>query len=219
NIFIFAGSKGREYKNTDGIRGCFPVEEKKQQKLNIMNNKLSDLIKKPEYEIFSLIGSGLQFKFGQTTIARQDIYNSISKEESEDFLKTVTAMVKETDPEGQYFRIQDTGKDIEIVLTIESVSTAGILKDFDKGDGVRYLDRTLGLGLKSGPNLICGDTLSDVPMVFYSAEKTKSTFTIFVTEDRDLREKLLSVCGNSFFVPSPDTLVTILNLLGKRGSL
>ena len=219
NIFIFAGSKGREYIDTTGISGRFPIEEKKQQMLNILNKKLSGLIKKKEYEIFSLIGSGLQFKFGQTTIARQDINNSISEEESENFFDTVTGVVHETDPEGKYFRIEDTGKDIEIVLTVESGSASGILKDFDKGDGIQYLDRTLGLGLKTGPNLICGDTGSDVPMVAYSAEITKSTWTLFVTEDRDLREKLLSVCGNSFFVPSPDTLVTILNLLGKRGSL
>ena len=219
NIFIFAGSKGREYIDTDGTRGRFPIEEKKQQKLNILNNELSGLIKKKEYEIFSLIGSGLQFKFGQTTIARQDIYNSILKEESEDFLSTVTAVVHETDPKGKYFRIEDTGRDIEIVLTVDSGSASGILKDFDKGDGVQYLDRMLGLGLKTGPNLICGDTGSDVPMVAYSAGRTKSTWTAFVTEDRDLREHVRSICARLFFVRSPDALVTILNLLGKRGTM
>jgi hypothetical protein len=219
NIFILAGSKGREYINTSCIRGYFPIGGKKQKKLNILNKKLSMLIKKTEYEIFSLIGSGLQFKFGQTTIARQDIYNSISTGESENFLNTVIEIVNETDPEGKYFRIEDTGKDIEIVLTVESGIASGNLKDFDKGDGVQYLDRTLELGLMSGSNLICGDTGSDVPMVAYSAEKTKSTFTIFVTEDRELRERVLSVCGHSFFVRSPDALVAILNLLGKRGSM
>jgi hypothetical protein len=219
NIFIFAGSKGREYMNTTGVIGRFPIEEEKQKKLNNLNNKLLTLIKNREYEIFSLIGSGLQFKFGQTTIARQDIYNSIPEKESENFLSTVTAVVNETDPEGKYFRIQDTGRDIEIALTVESENGSEMLRDFDKGDGVQYLDGVLGLGVKTGPNLICGDTRSDLPMVTYSSERTESTFTVFVTEDQDLREEVLGLGVRSFFVRSPDVLVTILNLLGKRGTM
>jgi len=219
NLFIFAGSKGREYTDTAGIHGRFHIEEDKQSMLNILNNKLSILVKKDKYEIFSLIGSGLQFKFGQTTIARQDIYNSIPEKESENFFSTVTAIVYETDPEEKYFRIEDTGKDIEIILTVESESAAGILKDFDKGDGVQYLDSTLGLRLKTGPNLICGDTRSDIPMVATSVDKTDRTWTLFVTEDSDLRQDVRNVCTHSFFVRSPDALVAILNLLGKRGTI
>jgi hypothetical protein len=219
NIFIFAGSKGREYINTAGVRGRFPVEEDKQQVLDTLNNTLKRLIKKPEYEIFSLIGSGLQFKFGQTTIARQDIHNSIPEKESEFFLSTVTAVVNEIDPEGKYFRIEDTGRDIEIVLTVQAGKDTGILKDFDKGDGVQFLDRALGLELSSGPNLICGDTRSDLPMVSCSTEGTTGTYTVFVTEDPELREEVLSVNEQSFFVKTPDSLVAILNLLGKRGTM
>ncbi len=219
NLFILAGSKGREYIDTAGVRGQFSIEEEKQRLLNILNNKLSDLVKKEEYEIFSLIGSGLQFKFGQTTIARQDIYNSISKKESENFLRTVVTIVHEIDPEGKYFRIEDTGKDIEIVMTVESSDTFGILKEFDKGDGIKYLDSTLGLHLNNGPNLICGDTRSDIPMVATSVEKTQSTWAFFVTDDQDLRKDIRNVCKHSFFVQSPDALVSILNLLGKRGKV
>jgi hypothetical protein len=213
NTLIYAGSKGREYFDTNGNINRFPIEKEKQEKLDILNRRLSQLVKKPEYEIYSLIGSGLQFKFGQTTISRQDIYGSIPEVESKNFLMTVSDIVYAVDPGREFFVIEDTGKDIEIILTIDRVGNSKKQKDFDKGDGVTFLNRQLNFNMSIGPNLICGDTLSDIPMVQASMEKTDDTWAVFVTDDIDLKKRVTAVCPNSFFVFNPDILVSLLNNL------
>ncbi len=210
NIFNYAGSKGREYLDKNGNTGHLAIEPEKQQMLDKLNNALEDLTKKPYYHNFTLIGSGLQLKFGQTTIARQDINESIEKGKSESFLKEVKKLVDQIDPEKKYFRIEDTGLDIEIILTIEDQDNNSI-KDFDKGDGINFLNDSLKLNLHKGPNLICGDTNSDIPMVRDAMEHSENTCTIFVTEDKNLKDKVVSECPNSFFVDKPDILISILN--------
>jgi len=215
-VFIYAGSKGREYIDRNGRRGSSPINIIQQQKLDALNETLFDLLKREEYEQFSLIGSGLQFKFGQTTVARQDIYETIQESESEHFFKRVSGIVQDIDPEGAFFRIEDTGKDIEIILTIERDDESEILSDFNKGDGIIFLESMLHLNLNKGPNLICGDTSSDVAMVRASQSKTENTWAIFVTNDEALEDEVRQVCPNSFFVSSPDILISILHSLSKR---
>ncbi len=213
NTFIYAGSKGREYIDTNGIINRFPIEKEKQQKLDILNRRLSELMKKPDYEIYSLIGSGLQFKFGQTTVSRQDIYGTIPEEESSNFLKTVSDIVYAIDPGREFFVIEDTGKDIEVILTVKKSGNDNTQRDFNKGDGVAFLNRQLNLNMASGLNLICGDTLSDIPMVQASTENTGDTWTVFVTDDIELKQRVTALCPNSFFVSEPDILVSLLNKL------
>jgi hypothetical protein len=215
NTFIYAGSKGREYIDTNGNIDRFPIEKEKQEKLDILNKRLSELVKKPDYEIFSLIGSGLQFKFGQTTISRQDIYGTIPEDESRKFLMTVSDMVYAIDPGRDFFVIEDTGKDIEIILTIKWAGSSLEPKDFDKGDGVTFLNRQLNLNMAHGPNLVCGDTVSDIPMVSVSMENTTDTWAVFVSDDDELKRKVMAVCPNSFFVTQPDILVSLFNILSK----
>ncbi len=212
-LFVYAGSKGREYRDRTGRIGRFPIDGPKQAKLDELNRRLGELLQEPDYEPFALIGSGLQHKFGQTTVARQDIYGSIPEAESRDFMQTVSGLIREIDPEGLYFKIEDTGKDIEIILTVEG---EGGLKDFDKGDGVSFLDHELDLGLNQGPNLICGDTSSDLPMV-RAAAVAPETWTVFVTRDEGLRRSVRSLCPHSLFVSEPDILVALLDDLGKEG--
>ena len=215
SAFIYAGSKGREYIDKNNERRQFPIKNDKQKVLNFLNDNLSQIVKEPKYKKYSLIGSGLQFKFGQTTIARQDISNSISKEESSDFLKLVSNLVSEIDPQNKFFRIEDTGLDIEIILTIENSNIFKKAKDFDKGDGVNFLDKDLNLKIKSGPCLVCGDTRSDVPMVTAAMKKTPDTWAIFVTTDESLKEEVKKECPRSIFVSTPDILVSALNNLSK----
>ena len=211
--FIYAASKGREYIDLNGERKTYPIEKNKQRLLDSLNKRLSDLVKKPAFEMFSMIGSGLQFKFGQTTIARQDIRKSIPKQESEEFLEKIRHIVRETDPGGENFKIEDTGLDIEIILTIED-SLSGA-KDFNKADGVNFLDDALKLNMTKGPHLVCGDTSSDTPLIEATMEKTPDTWAVFVTENNELSAKVKAMCPNSFIVTQPDILVTILGLLAK----
>jgi hypothetical protein len=212
--FVLAGSKGREYLDRSGRRGTLAIGADQQRQLERLNRRLGELIRDPRYEIFALIGSGLQFKFGQTTVARQDIYGSIPAAESEAFAGVIRELIRDIDPEGLYFRIEDTGKDIEIILTVEGASG---LKDFDKGDGILFLDSQLALGLSGSENLVCGDTASDVPMVKSASEKTPDPWTIFVTRDKNLEEAVRQTSQRAHFVSEPDVLVCCLNQLGKEG--
>jgi len=214
-IFIYAGAKGRRYIGKDQNRGQKPIKEFRQKKLDAFNKKIKELVKKKEYQIYTFIGSGLQFKFGQTTIARQNMAGSIPEDVSRNFLDIIKNMVGQIDPDKEFLRIEDTGTDIEVLLTIESDEDDVELKDFDKGDGVKFLNEALGLDLGNGANLICGDTNSDVPMVPASMDYTKDTWAIFVTRSDELKEKVREVCPNSYFVPEPDMLVAILNKLAK----
>jgi hypothetical protein len=209
-LFILAGSKGREYLDAKGRDGRLPIEQEKQNKLDHLNRRLEQLMQDPRYELFSLIGSGLQFKFGQTTVARQDIYGSIPATESKAFMNVIEELIRDIDPQGEYFRTEDTGKDIEIILTVEGESG---LKDFDKGDGVSFLDGELDLGLARGENLVCGDTSSDIPMV--AAAKSPQTSAIFVTSETAIKQAVRRICERVHFVSEPDILVCLLNQLGK----
>jgi len=210
-VIIYAASKGREFIDLSGTRKSYPVDNQKQQLIGRLNQELSQLIKEPAYEKFSMIGSGLQLKFGQTTIARQDINDSILEAKSKAFLALVENIVKKLDPAGENFRIEDTGLDIEIILTISDEKVG--LKDFDKADAVKYLDKELNLGLGKGPHLICGDTGSDLPMLEAVMESTDDTWSVFVTQNPELADRVRAVCPNALTVPEPDILISILNQL------
>lgn len=210
---VYAGSKGREYLTRRCEYRTYPIDREKQEMLDRLNRRLEKLLSAPEYQVYGLIGSGLQFKFGQTTISRQDINHSIPDQESVLFLNVVRNLVRDLDPGRRYFRIEDTGMDIEIILTIEDPGRPGELKDFDKGDGIRFLDRELGMELSQGPNLVCGDTRSDIQMVRASMAATNDTWSVFVSDDQRLRETLRKECPHPLFVSSPDVLVTALGSL------
>jgi hypothetical protein len=211
--FVLAGSKGREYLAPSGRRGAFPIDKDKQKRLDRLNGRLGRLLKQPRYEIFGLIGSGLQFKFGQTTVARQDIHGSIPEAESLGFRSLIRELVGDVDPRGTYFRIEDTGKDIEIILTVDG---RGGTRDFDKGDGILFLDDELGLELKQGGNLICGDTASDIPMVAAAIDRSPATAAVFVSRDEQLQRRVRAACGQAHFLSEPDLLVCLLNQLAKE---
>jgi hypothetical protein len=209
--FFYAASKGRECLDRAGDVRRLAIGPDEQAAMDALNRRLSELTGRPEYEKFTLIGSGLQFKFGQSTVARQDIGGSIDKAESEAFLATLRALVAELDPDGHRFRMEDTGLDVEIILTVETEGEG--LKDFDKGDGVKFLDRELGLDLERGASLICGDTGSDVPMLEAALALSPDARAVFVTRDDKLAERVAGLTDAALIVPEPDMLVTILGTL------
>lgn len=207
----YAASKGRECLDLEGRTRRLPISPEKQAAIDTLNLRLEGLLSQPEYEKFTLIGSGLQFKFGQSTVARQDIGKSIDEAESSAFLATLKELVAELDPEEKNFRIEDTGLDVEIILTIETSGDG--LKDFDKGDGVKYLNDELGLEMFRGPHIICGDTGSDVPMLEAALELAPDTRAIYVTRNDDLAKRVMGLTKNALIVPEPDMLVAIMGTL------
>lgn len=213
NLFIYAGSKGREYLDKNNNEHYLSIDSEKQKILDKLNNEIDNLLNNEEYQIFSLIGSGFQKKFGQTTIARQDIYNSIPPDISESFFNQIINLVNYIDPNKKYLSIEDTGLDIEIILNINNEDNE--LKDFDKGDGVEFLDRNIPLNINKLGAIICGDTKSDIPMLTTTIKKTNNIAAIFVTNDDNLKESINNICANSYFVSSPDILITLLNEINK----
>lgn len=209
--FFYAASKGRECLDRAGDVRRLAIGPDERAAMDALNRRLSELTGRPEYEKFTLIGSGLQFKFGQSTVARQDIGGSVDKAESEAFLATLRALVAELDPDGHRFRMEDTGLDVEIILTVETEGEG--LKDFDKGDGVKFLNRELGLDLERGASLICGDTGSDVPMLEAALALSPDARAVFVTRDDKLAERVAGLTDAALIVPEPDMLVTILGTL------
>jgi hypothetical protein len=204
--FIYGASKGRECLDLEGRRHSFPIDPGQQRLLDELNRRLSDLLDEPRYQKFGLIGSGLQFKFGQTTVARQDISQSVPPEESRAFLATLRRLVDEVDP-ADAFRIEDTGLDVEIILTVKG---EGSVKDFDKGDGVAFMNKELELGMEYGPHLVCGDTASDLPLITSSLELSADTHAVFVTRKEDLARKVREASPHAVIVPEPDVLVAML---------
>jgi len=239
NTFIYAGSKGREFIDLNEEFHSFPIDEKKQKLIQLLNEKIQALLQEQDFEKFNFIGSALQIKFGQTTVARQDITHSIRDDESVAFLEKVKSVVREIDPTGRNLRIEDTGLDIEIILTIDVASDHSPIKDFDKGDGLAFIANNLGivsskgprgytsegveeikrllgkLGMapSKGPTLVCGDTTSDIPMLKKAVEMFDDVWAVFVTKDESLKKQVKEICPNSFTVPYPDVLLTILGLL------
>ena len=217
--FIYAASKAREFIDEEGQRRTFPVDAQAQSLLDELNGRLSALVKKPGREKFTLIGSGLQFKFGETTLARQDISGAVTEEESLAFFEEVKGEVQAVDPNMESFYVGDTGLDIEIVLKKggEDDSEAEGQKEFDKGDGLLFLDKELGLKLEQGPTLVCGDTGSDLKLVEAGVGKNEDTWTVFVTRDAALIEKVRAVGKETHIVPEPDVLVCMLDRLSRKG--
>lgn len=205
---VMAASKGRECIDLKGTYQAYPTEQGQSALLDALHDQLAELISTPENRKFGLIGSGLQVKFGQLTIARQDITGSVPARESEALLRDVTALIRRMDPDGSKLCIEDTGLDIEILLTIGSGEGR---KDFDKGDGVAYLDQALELNLAQGPHLVCGDTFSDLPMLKVTLERCPDTRAVFVTRKPELHQAVLEVCPQALIVAEPDVLVLALN--------
>jgi hypothetical protein len=212
--YVCAGSKGREYLDPAGRRRQLPIGRARQEKLDLFNHRLGDLLDEPGHEVFTLIGSGLQHKFGQTTIARQDIAGSVPAARSERFREEVEGLVRALDPEAAFFRIEDTGLDLEVLLTVED-GEGGATRDFDKGDGVRFLNADLRLEMERGPCLIGGDTGSDVPMLQASLDLAPETRAVFVTRKDELRQRVRELLPEAVFVGEPDALVAILNGLSS----
>lgn len=203
-----AGSKGREYLAVDGRRGHKEIPADQQSALRELNHRLDALLSEDRQRHFALIGSGVQYKFGQTTVARQDIHDSIPREQSQEFLETVTSLVRELDPDGTTFGIEDTGKDIEIMLTVDES------REFSKGDGVAFLAQELPIDFSGeGTHLVCGDTHSDVPMVAEVADRAgqSRTAALFVTTDDELKRSVRAAANDCFFVDTPDALITALH--------
>lgn len=82
---------------------------------------------------------------------------------------------------------------------------------WNKARGVQFLVTSHSLRLADQAVLVCGDTMSDVPMVEYVLQHNKqSTFTIFVNASSAVKERLTQLYegkeGSLVFVSCPSVI-------------
>jgi len=161
-VFTYTGSKGREYFNPTAQRvfGVEVLPKEQRELVEELHRRLLALCAQPGNTKFLGIGSGLQRKFGEVTMGRNDPAGTVPDQESRRFMAAVRRVKEELDPDGTALDVHDTGTDLEIFPR-----AFGSRESFDKGSGVKCLDEKLQLNIAEGPNLICGDTSSDVPMI------------------------------------------------------
>jgi hypothetical protein len=228
NGFVtYAGSKGREYyDNTkNAIVEVEPTPLATAKLLDTLHGRLATLCMQPCNSKFLGIGSGLQYKCGELTMSHNDPARSVSPSESSRFKHEVQHLIHEFDPEGHVLNVHDTGTDIDVCLRAATASPL-----FTKSNGMIGLDQRLRLGVADGPNLICGDTPSDLPMVkaalHLMGQDASSLAVLFVISPEQYRttpalaSEIRTLCAESgahcAFVPSPDILVAALAQFTKE---
>ncbi len=215
HAFIVAGSKGREFLDQQGKRHEVPIPESHRQTMEELNRDLESIVAQKQYRRFAEIGSGLQKKFGQTAISYQDVAKSIDPEEAEAFKQKVVDLVRRQDPDGTTLHVEDTGRDIEVILSASDSTGKQPARDFDKADGVRFIDSELPLKLAETPALVCGDTASDIPMMEYVAKTSPDSRAILVSTDSGLIDRASAAVPGLLTVSTPDSLVFSLGRLGR----
>jgi len=206
-LYLLAGSKGGEYCTFDGLRVSRAIPDWVRKATDSLNSKIEQLLQHPEYLVFTQIGSGFQKKLGETTVAYQDVFGSIPEQNSRRFVEELHSIVADLSGEGHHVRIEDTGKDLELMPTQGSDTVS----QFTKGDGVRFLVAELDLQIAGNRILVCGDTEADLPIVEAAVALGGEVSAVFVTGDKDLRRRVHETGARCEFVSSPDVLVAGLD--------
>jgi hypothetical protein len=244
--WILNGSTGRELEVPSlGQRFQLGVEREAQRLLQDLNQAILRKLQEPDFELFGYIGSAFQEKCGQTTMARQDKVGSIDEARSIMLRQWLLEEVQKRDPtvallpgknlddtgkleefaKGDWFTLNDTGTDIEIIANNEAGET------YTKADGVEHAAKTMGWDLSLGPNIVAGNTSSDIPMIEALYKRCSETLVLFVSppvterqlEKREkleasraaLRAKVIKACPNTLFLDSPDHLIAFLLKLSR----
>jgi hypothetical protein len=234
----YAGSKGREF--FDNAKQCVVEAESilpdTQRLLDELHSQLVKLCAEPKNSKFLLLGSGLQRKLGEVTMARNDPGKTVPELESCRFKKEVQKVIDEINSSSFAIQMDDTGTDLEMF----PCSSMDNRPPFTKGAGVLLLDERLHLNIGNGPNLVCGDTPSDVPMIEAAihlmklsvaqndddatcAAKLAVLFIITPEQHRrtpDLATRVRSLChthgAKVAILPSPDVFIASLARFTKE---
>ena len=76
------------------------------EKLDLVFDSIADLLKDPEFKIFTWIGSGLQKHFGHVTLAHKDAFGTIPTEMTEKIDQKIRAIVEDIDPSNQLLEVK-----------------------------------------------------------------------------------------------------------------
>ncbi|EFO14023.1 trehalose-6-phosphate synthase [Loa loa] len=214
---MFSGSWGREWwlsgkrvVHEDGIT------DEGFSALQRLDDEMKDLLHSSDYAPFAFVGSGVQRKVDRLTLGVQTVCHHVTSELSNRYQMAVKERMHRVDPNSQILAF-DPSTELEVEVVAHS---SGII--WNKGDGVERLIKGLGDSLKApGKILICGDTLSDIPMVRQAAKQNPDgVLTIFVGAKMSLREEVKQVVGDESrccFVSCPDIIhAAMLQILNEK---
>lgn len=206
--FAYAASLGRQWRDAEGNQGQAPLSPEKAALLGALNDRLAALMADPAWLAFTYVGAGLQFRRGETSIARQDSAGSIDEDASLALLEHVHDVIDAVDPERQHFRVDDDGHDITVTPT---AATRDLWNDFSPAEGLRNLDAGLALDLAKGPHLVCCAGPQGVALLAALAEWTADLRALLVTDRDDLASRAAAICPRTAVVRFPDTVAAILS--------
>jgi hypothetical protein len=206
--FAYAASLGRQWQTPDGSQGEAPLSQEKADLLEAINSRLAALMADPAWIAFTCVGTGLQFRRGETSIARQDAAASIDEDASLALLEHVHDVVDAVDPERLHFRVDDDGRDLTITPTS---ANRDLWNDFSPAEGLRNINAALDLGLEQGPHLVCCTGPQGVSLLAAMAGYTTDLRAILVTDRDDLARRATDICPRTAIVRHPDTVAAILS--------
>uniref|UniRef100_A0A914ZRG6 alpha,alpha-trehalose-phosphate synthase (UDP-forming) n=2 Tax=Parascaris univalens TaxID=6257 RepID=A0A914ZRG6_PARUN len=183
------------------------ISEDELALLDKIYEELTKLLEQPEYKLFAWVGSGLQKHYGHITVARQDVFQSVSQQLSAKLREKIQEIVRDVDPAERSFLLTESDTDIKIFLKASS----GVV--FNKGHGIALMIDHIHCKLSEGNILVCGDSETDLPMLEVCLGRNPlNVYTIWVTRKDALKEKVRSLCkqyGNSnvAFVSCPEVLL------------
>lgn len=87
--------------------------------LDVIFDDINKMLLETKWRRFTWIGSGLQKHYGHITLAHQDVYNTVEKEEVILLDKEIKNIVKKHDSSGEHIMIKLTDTDIKIFLKVK----------------------------------------------------------------------------------------------------
>ncbi|CAJ0954232.1 unnamed protein product, partial [Mesorhabditis belari] len=201
---LFSGSWGREWwLDNHRVVQDEGISEEGIDALERMKDEMGILLKTGEYSQFALVGSGVQRKVDRLTLGVQTVCGHVPAALSERYQEEVRERMHRVDPYNQIL-VFDPSTELEVEVVAHSSGSV-----WNKANGVSRVAEIKGDSLRApGRVLVCGDTMSDVPMVQQAKhENPGGVMALFVRPSEKIRESVLAVVGDPTrvcFISSPD---------------
>ena len=206
--FAFAASLGRHYRNAAGEDGASPLSPAKAELLETINARLAVLLADPSWRSFAFVGSGLQFRRGETVLARQDAAGSVDEDISLGLLEHVHDIVDGVDPEREHFRVEDDGLDVAVTPTVVSQD---VWREFSPAEGLRLTDAALGLDFGTGPHVVCCGGAPGIELLEALLALSADVRCLFVTDREELGRRARELCPHIAVLPHPDVAAAVFS--------
>lgn len=205
---VLAGSLGRQIVDATGRESASPLSLAKASLLEGINARLAMLLADPDWRAFAYVGSGLQFRRGETVLARQDSRESIDEDASLALLEHVHDIVDAVDPEREHFRVEDDGCDV-VVTPTASADDAG--QEYSAREGLRALEQALGADFAKGSHLVCCTGQDGLELLEALTEKNRDVRCLFVGDREDLGRKARELCPHTALAAHPDVAAALFS--------